>query len=268
MEGITLHGPADGEGPPRRYGPVSRVAVLSDIHGNVPALRAVLAEPEVRAAELVVLCGDLTWGPEPQQTYELLAGLGDRAVGVRGNADRYAAEIAAGVREPAAERESWIPARHSQEAAAFLARLPFSLVVDVDGLGPVRFCHGSPRSDHELVTPGTPASRFAELAAAVAESTIVTGHTHLQFDRVVAGKRSVNPGSVGLPFHEGEVGTAYWAMLGPDVLLRSTSYDAAEAVARAQAAGDPGGERFVGTLLRPPTPAEIIADAEARIFAN
>ncbi|MFD0330772.1 metallophosphoesterase family protein [Streptacidiphilus monticola] len=203
MEGITLHGPADGEGPPRRYGPVSRVAVLSDIHGNVPALRAVLAEPEVRAAELVVLCGDLTWGPEPQQTYELLAGLGDRAVGVRGNADRYAAEIAAGVREPAAERESWIPARHSQEAAAFLARLPFSLVVDVDGLGPVRFCHGSPRSDHELVTPGTPASRFAELAAAVAESTIVTGHTHLQFDRVVAGKRSVNPGSVGLPFHEG-----------------------------------------------------------------
>jgi putative phosphoesterase len=268
MEGVTFHGPADGEGPARRYGPVGSVAVLSDIHGNVSALAAVLAEPEVREAELVVLCGDLTWGPEPQETYELLAALGERALAVRGNADRYAAEIAAGGRVPSTERESWIPARHAPQAAAYLAGLPFSLVVEVETLGSVLFCHGSPRSDHELITPGTPEARFADLAAGVAAPTVVSGHTHLQFDRAVAGRRSVNPGSVGLPFHEGEAGTAYWALLGPDVALRSTRYDLAESLARTRASGDPAAERIAALLLRPPTPAEIIADAEARVFAD
>jgi putative phosphoesterase len=267
-DGATRYGPADWEGAPRRHGPCARVAVLSDVHGSVTALEAVLAEPDLASADLVVLCGDLTWGPEPQRVYELVTGLGERAVCVRGNADRYAAEVASGQRTPRGPRESWIPARHSPEALAFLARIPFSLVVDVAVLGPVRFCHGSPRSDHELITPGTPESRFARLSADVEEPTLVSGHTHLQFDRTVAGRRSVNPGSVGLPYHEGDPGTAYWALLGPDVQLRAVRYDVAEAVARVRRSGDPGAERFVATLMRPPTPQEIVADAEARIFAS
>ncbi|QMU77879.1 metallophosphoesterase family protein [Streptacidiphilus sp. PB12-B1b] len=262
------YGPAPWEDGPRRLGRYARIAVLSDVHGAVTALEAVLAEPELRSADLVVLCGDLTWGPEPQRVHELIAGLGGRAACVRGNADRYAVEVATGAREPIGPREAWIPARHSPEALEFLARVPFSLVAEVDGLGPVRFCHGSPRSDHELVTFGTPESRFAELASGIEESTLVTGHTHLQFDRAVAGRRSVNPGSVGLPYHLGEPGTAYWALLGPDVQLRSTRYDPAQAAARAMESGDPGAERFVATLLRPPTPQEILADAEARVFSG
>ncbi|MFC1404110.1 MULTISPECIES: metallophosphoesterase family protein [Streptacidiphilus] len=270
------YGPVDWEGPPRRYGPVERVAVLSDTHGNVAALAAVLAEPEVRAADLVVLCGDLTWGPEPQATYELIAGLGERALCVRGNGDRYAREIASGVRQPAPDRprERWIPDRHSAEAMAFLAAVPFGLVVEIETLGTAFFCHGSPRSDHELVTPGTSAERFAELAGSADASVgagvglIVTGHTHLQFDRTVAGRRSVGPGSVGLPYHSGEPGTAYWTLLGPGIAHRSTRYDVTEAVERARRSGDPGVDRYVSTLLDPPTPEEIIADAEARLFAN
>ncbi|MHA6758226.1 metallophosphoesterase family protein [Streptacidiphilus sp. PAMC 29251] len=265
----VLHGPRDGEGPTRWYGPVGVVAVLSDVHGNVPALAAVLAEPDVGSADLVVICGDLTWGPEPQQTYELIAALGARALCVRGNADRYAAEIGAGIRDAGRPREAWIPARHSAEAMAFLQALPFSVVVQVGSLGPVLFCHGSPRSDHELVTPGTSDERFAALTAGVRARTLVTGHTHLQFDRTVAGRRSVGPGSVGLPFHRGVPGTAYWALLGPDdVRLRSSRYDADEAVARTRASGDPSAETIVTLLTSPPTPEEIVTDAESRVFSD
>ncbi|WP_329320011.1 metallophosphoesterase family protein [Streptomyces sp. NBC_01262] len=266
--GTTFYGPASWEGPPRRHGPVARVAALSDVHGNIPALEAVLAEPDVAGADLIVLCGDLTWGPEPQQTYERIAALGERALCVRGNGDRYTMEIAAGTTAPAAPRQSWIPAQHSPDAMAFLARVPFSLLVEVHGLGPVLFCHGSPRSDHELVTPATPSARFAELAGSLDAPTLVTGHTHLQFDRAVAGHRSVGPGSVGLPYHHGQPGTAYWALLGPGIQLRSTRYDVSAAITRAQGTGDPGADTFVATLLRPPTPEEIIEDAETRVFAN
>lgn len=266
--GRVWYGPEDWEGPAVVRGPVSRVAVLSDIHANVPALDAVLAEPDVADADLVVLCGDLTWGPEPQRTWELITGLGERAVCLRGNADRFARQLGSGARQPGSPRETWMREQHSPEVLAFLERLPFSVVVVVHGWGPVLFCHGSPRSDHELVTPGTPPSRFAELAAKLPGRTLVTGHTHLQFDRTVAGVRSIGPGSVGLPFHDGPPGTAYWALLGAAAQLRCTRYDAAEAAARTRAVGDPSAERIVELLERPLTPAAIIADAETRVFSD
>ncbi|MCZ0997192.1 metallophosphoesterase family protein [Streptomyces mirabilis] len=192
-----MYGPRAWEGPTRRYGPMRRVAVVSDVHANVPALTAVLAEIEGAGVDLVVSCGDLTWGAEPDRTVELMAGL-PRALFVRGNGERAVVDIHRGVRRPSTEREAWVPRQHSDASVAFVAGIPFSVVVDVVGLGPVRFCHGSPRGDTELVTAATPAERFAELAADVEEAVIVTGHTHLQFDRTVAGRRSVNPGSVGL----------------------------------------------------------------------
>ncbi|MFJ1901543.1 metallophosphoesterase family protein [Streptomyces sp. NPDC088115] len=267
-EDVTLHGPASWEGPVRRHGPVARVAVLSDIHANIPAFEAVLAEPDVAAADLVVLCGDLTWGPQPQETYERILALGERALCVRGNADRYAAEIGTGARAADTPRQSWIADRHSPEAIGFLTRVPFGVVVEVDGLGPVHFCHGSPRSDHELVTPGTPPERFARLSATLDAQVLVTGHSHLQFDRTVAGLRSVNPGSVGLPYHAAEPGTAYWALLGPDVRLRTTRYDVSDAVDRAYRAADPDAERYAGTLTNPPVPEKIVEEAESLVFVN
>jgi predicted phosphodiesterase len=265
---VTLHGPASWEGQVHRHGPVARVAVLSDIHANIPAFEAVLAEPDVAAADLVVLCGDLTWGPQPQETYEQILALGGRALCVRGNADRYAAEIGNGARVAGTLRQSWIVAQHSPEAIGFLTRVPFGVVVDIDGLGPVHFCHGSPRSDHELVTPGTPSERFARLSAALDARVLVTGHSHIQFDRVVAGLRSVNPGSVGLPYHSGEPGTAYWALLGPDVCLKATRYEVSAAAALAHRAGDPDAERYAGTLMSPPLPEKIVEEAESLIFVE
>jgi len=268
----SLHGPAAWEDATLRLGPVDRVAALSDVHGNVPALEAVLADIEAAGVDLVVFCGDLTWGPEPTRTAELVASLGERAVCVRGNGDRFVLELLAG-KPPTTPREHWVPGRHSPEAARFIAGFRFNLVVEIAGLGSVRFCHGSPRSDNELITPGTPQDRFRELAAGMEERILVSGHSHLQFDRIVpdgdgGGWRSVNPGSVGLPYHDAEPGFACWALLGPGVEQRRVRYDVSESVKRSVETGDPGSDAYTRLLLTPPRPEEIIALAEAEIFAD
>jgi predicted phosphodiesterase len=265
---LEFHGPASWEGQAKRYGPADRVAVLSDVHANVPALRAVLAEPDVAAADLVIFNGDLTWGVDPDGTVAIVKRLGRRAVCVRGNSERYVRQISTGAYTPANPRQEWVPAQHGTGSLAFVGSFPFSVVVDVRGLGPVRFCHGSPRSDNEAVTPGTSEERFAEMTAGIEEDILVTGHTHLQFDRFVGAGRSVNPGSVGLPYHRDEPGLAYWALLGPDVQLRSTRYDVRESVAAIEATGDPGRVRIAELLLKPPTPEEIIAEAERLLLVD
>ncbi len=244
------------------------VAVLADVHGNVPALRAVLAEPDVASAELIVFCGDITWGPEPEETARILMGLGGRALFTRGNADRAVVELASGERKPQRPREEWMLARHSAEAVRWLASYPLNIVWEVENLGTVRFGHGSPRGDTELITPGTPERRMAQIAATMPERVLVSGHTHLQFDRVVAGLRSINPGSVGLPYHDDEPQYAFWALFDDEVRLRRTRYDVAEAVARCRASGDPSADVICGMLTKPPSVAEIIEHAESREFSD
>ncbi len=239
-----------------------RVAVLSDVHGNADALEAVLGELALDEPDLVVFGGDLTWGSLPEETLALVADLPVPARFVRGNAERALLEPSA---EPT-ERERWLGDRHSPEALAFIATFEEHLSVEIDGLGAVLFCHGSPRSDEELVTPETPEPRIRELSAGVAERVIVTAHTHLQFDRSVAGIRSVNPGSVGLPY-EGRRG-AYWAVLGPDVDLRRTEYPVERAAERYRASGDPRAELMIEMLVEPPSREEAIRHAESLEFSG
>jgi predicted phosphodiesterase len=236
-----------------------RIAVLSDVHGNAVALAAVLAELELDQPDLIVSGGDLTWGSLPEETFALTAGLNARFV--RGNADRALLE-----NQSSTEREQWMQAHHTPEMRAFLAGFEDNVVVEVDGLGPVRICHGSPRSDEECVTPETPEARVREFTQGVGEQVIVTAHVHIQFDREVGGIRSINAGSVGLPY-EGRPG-AYWAMLGPDVELRRTEYDVDEAVARYRATDDPAVEAIVEMMLTPPEPREVIDHAEQVVFSG
>jgi diadenosine tetraphosphatase ApaH/serine/threonine PP2A family protein phosphatase len=105
-----------------------------------------------------------------------------------------------------------------------------------------------------------------EFSAGVAERVIVTAHVHIQFDREVAAIRSVNAGSVGLPY-EGRPG-AYWALLGPDIELRRTEYDVDETVALYRASGQPNVEQIVEMMVKPPEPREVIDHAEKVIFAG
>jgi putative phosphoesterase len=236
-----------------------KIAVLSDVHGNAVALAAVLAELEREQPDLIVSGGDLTWGSLPEETFALVVGLNARFV--RGNADRALLE-----NQSSTEREQWMQAHHTPEMRAFLAAFEDNVVVEVDDLGPVHICHGSPRSDEECVTPETPETRVREFAQGVEERVIVTAHVHIQFDREVGGIRSINAGSVGLPY-EGRPG-AYWAMLGPDVQLRRTEYDVDEAVARYRATDDPAVEPIVEMMLTPPEPREVIDHAEQVVFSG
>jgi putative phosphoesterase len=218
-----------------------RVAVLCDVHGNVDALDAVLAEVEADDVDAVVFGGDIAAGPRPAETLARIDELGDRALFVRGNADREPGE--------------WVSGRLSGEQRRFLAVLPETQTLDVEGLGPALFCHGSPRSDAEILTAVTTDERLRGILAGLEEQVVVCGHTHHQFDRVVDGVRVVNAGSVGMAY-QGRPG-AYWALLGPDVDLRRTEYDYAAAAEAFRTSGFPAGAEHAETLFgNPPSALE------------
>jgi putative phosphoesterase len=204
-----------------------RVAALYDIHGNLPALEAVVAELE---ADAVVVGGDVASGPMPLETLELLRSLEQPVHYVRGNADRVL--DLDGIPEPNRSARLWVAERLSEDDLRFLNDLPLDVVVDG-----VRFCHGAPGSDVETITRLTPDERLRTLLAGVREPTVVCGHTHVQFDRVVDGTRVLNAGSVGYPY-EANPG-AYWLLLGEDPEFRRTPYDVEGAMRRIEATGYP-----------------------------
>ena len=243
-----------------------RVAALADVHGNAPALAAVLEEVEREAPDLVVFCGDLTWGSLPHETLALVRSLDTPTRFVCGNADRALRALRDGEIERPTPRERWMLAHHREEDLAFLAGFEQTVSVVVDGLGATCFCHGSPRSDEECVTERTPAGRVREFMAGRDEKVVVTAHVHVQYDRTVDGVRLLCPGSVGLPYEDGLC--AYWAMLGPEVELWRTEYDVEAAVALMRATDDPSVEQIVELMLTPPSTDDVIADAESRVFAG
>lgn len=205
--------------------PVARVAVLSDIHGVLPALDAVLSEPDVQAAERVVLTGDIAAGPQPCEVLDRLTGLGPRVLWVRGNADRELVRLARGdetrIPVPIAP---WAAAQLRPDQVELLDALPLTATLDVGGLGTVLFCHATPRDDEEVVLVDSRLERWVEVYAGMDEAvtTVVCGHTHMPFLRLAHRRLVVNPGSVGMPY--GRVG-AHWALLGPAVELRRTTFD-------------------------------------------
>jgi predicted phosphodiesterase len=216
---------------------MERVAVFSDIHGVLPALEAVLAEPDVQTAELVVLTGDIAAGPQPVETLDLLVSLGERAVWVRGNADRELAAMARGEGGEAPDQISpWAANQLRPDQIELLAGLPSTVTLEVDGLGPVLFCHATPRDDEEMVLVDSPISRWAEVFSGVPEEvrTVVCGHTHMPFARQVDRRLVINAGSIGMPY--GAPGPS-WALLTPDgVQLRRSALEpdvAADLVSKA-----------------------------------
>ena len=176
------------------------VATLYDIHGNLAALEAVLAEIPDDAT--IVVGGDICFaGEQPAEVLERLRALGERVVWVRGNTDR----------------EITTESHLSGEQVAFLHGLPPTVQIDR-----VLYCHATPRNDMDIFTVDTPAERIAFLFEDVDADVVVCGHTHMQFERTIAGKRVINSGSVGKPF-EAKPG-AYWTL---DLVQRFTPYDGA-----------------------------------------
>ena len=240
-----------------------KVAALYDVHGNDDALAAVLAELDAIGVDLVVLGGDIAGGPFPNEAVDAVRALGDRALAIRGNGERELVEarlrLDAGSErsDPAdvwSSRTHWAAGELDQERLDWMRALPPLASVEIDGLGDVLFCHASPRSDEEIITPLSSEGRVAPMFAGVAQRTVLNGHTHAQFERRVGATRLVNAGSVGMPYEAQPA--AYWALLGPDVELRSTPYDVERFAARVRATSFPEAEEFAEWIGAPPGPDE------------
>jgi predicted phosphodiesterase len=243
-----------------------RVAALYDIHGNLPALEAVLQDIRQADVSQIVVGGDVIPGPMPRETLRRLLDLDLPTHFIYGNGELAILAQMAGARtgsvtywgttpgarpaESIVEIYRWTAAQLS-EFEPVLAHWPKTLQLAMDGLGQVLFCHGTPRSETEGFTRLTAEERLLPLFEPLEVAVVVCGHTHMQFDRRVGRTRVVNAGSVGMPF--GEPG-AYWLLLGPDVELRRTPYDVCEAAERIRATEYPQAEDFaMQSVLAPPS---------------
>ncbi|MGD8330408.1 MAG: metallophosphoesterase family protein [Acidobacteriota bacterium] len=242
-----------------------RVAALYDIHGNLPALEAVLDDVRRERVDQVVVGGDVFPGPMPGECLQYLLDLELPVRFIHGNGDRETLAAAAGgssvhLPEPARAPIAWGAEQLEDRHRRIMEGWPPSLTLVVEGVGEVLFCHATPRNDTEIFTRETPDERLLG-AFESAPGVVVCGHTHMQFDRSVGDRRVINAGSVGMPF--GEPG-AYWLLLGPDVALHHTDYDLVVAADRVRASGYPQADEFAdGNVLSPPSAEQMLQAFEA-----
>jgi predicted phosphodiesterase len=238
-----------------------RCAALYDIHGNLPALEAVLED--VRRAEVsrIVVGGDVVPGPMPRESLTCLLDLDLPVQFIRGNGEREVLAQIAGrdsgtLPEQFREAVRWVAQQLDPEHQELLAGWPETLRVQLRGYGEVLFCHATPRNDTEIFTRLTSEDRLSPIFAGLDVPLVVCGHTHMQFDRAIGGVRVVNAGSVGMPF--GQSG-ADWLLIEPEVQLRHTTYDLATAAERIRATNYPQAEDFAAHyVMQPPSEEQML----------
>ncbi len=233
-----------------------RVALIGDVHANLPALQAVLEDARDRGAEVIWNLGDfLGYGPFPDEVVWRLRA--EQAVSIIGN---YDAKVLAFERKRKKWRMTkaakkylafrWAHENLSQESRRYLRSLPAERCLEADHLQ-VLLTHGSPAEDDEALGPDTPDGRLEQLARRAGVDVIGCGHSHRPFSRQVEGAWFVNPGSVGRP--EGGDLRASWALLDMrgrrlTVHQRRTQYEVARTVGAIRAAGLP--EDFAQMFLQ------------------
>jgi predicted phosphodiesterase len=238
-----------------------RIAALYDIHGNLPALEAVLEEVDRADVDRILVGGDVVPGPMVRETMTRLKQLGPPVDYILGNCEVAAfAELQApgSSRVPDHVRETlrWSALQLDAGQPEMMSGWPRTLRFDIPGIGPTLFCHGTPRDENEIFTRVTTEDRLRPLFDPLNVALIVCGHTHMQFDRMIGATRVVNAGSVGMPF--GTTG-AEWLLLGPGVELQHTSYDLTSAADRVRATEYPQANEFADRyMLNPPTEADIL----------
>jgi putative phosphoesterase len=236
-----------------------RVAVLNDIHGNLPALEAVLDDlpPGV---DRVVVGGDVFPGPTPHLVLDRFKSLAAPVDFIYGNGEVAVLEYLAG-KTPAMPKAylpliAWNVDRLTDAARRMVASWPMTLRLHMPAFGDVLFCHATPRNENEIFTALTAEERLVSIFDAANADLVVCGHTHIQFDRQVGKTRVVNAGSVGMPF--GAPG-ADWLVLDDRIELRHTSYDLQAAADSILQSGYPGGGEFASTfVLNPPSAEQML----------
>ena len=237
------------------------IAAIYDIHGNLPALEAVLDEIKSENVAKVVIGGDVMPGPMPKETLDLLRSFPIPVEFIHGNGEIGVLQQVSG-EKPAAMPErvwpliEWTANQLKSEDIKFLRTWPKTLQIGTDSLGKILFCHATPRSETEIFTRLSPEERLRGILSGIEADIVVCGHTHMQFDRTVDKIRIINAGSVGMPF--GAPG-AYWLLLGRDVQFRHTQYDLEAAAARIRASSYPQAEQFATTnILNPPSEEQML----------
>ncbi len=237
------------------------VAALYDIHGNLPALQAVLKEICQLGVDEVIVGGDVIPGPMPRETLTCLLDLGIATQFIYGNGEvavlgQMAGSDLVGVPEQYRPIIRWTAQQLNSENERLLRDWPQTIRVEISGLGEVLFCHATPRNENECFTRLTPEDRLLPVFGGLNVPVVVCGHTHMQFDRMIGTVRVVNAGSIGMPF--GEPG-ADWLLLGPDIKLRHTHYDLATAAKRVRATDYPQADDFAANnVLQPPTETKML----------
>lgn len=233
-----------------------RVAALCDVHGNAPALRAVLADLDRLGADAIVVGGDVVGGPQPRECLELLDARPEPVHWIAGNGEREAVAAFDGsvvADDPAGRAAAWTARALDRAWRDRLASWPIALTLDG-----ICFCHGSPGRDDEILTRATPDATLAEALSPASEAVVVGGHTHQQVVRSLPdGRVYVNAGAVGMPY-EGRPG-AFWAMVDAGVPeLRCTPYDLDAAAAELRATGFPDVEDLLAESLLAPVDPEWV----------
>jgi predicted phosphodiesterase len=241
------------------------LACLADVHGNTAALDAVLASQEFAQADAVAFLGCTTTGPDPRGVLQRCADLTMPVFHLAGNGERWVLDLASGLRPFDREVDEWLVTAHGDDGLGTIGSWPGGLQVIHPPTGGLRLCHGSPRSDIELLTSLTGEDRLRKATADVDEPVVVHGHSHVQYRRKAAGKVITGAGSVGLPYAAGP--GARWALISNAVKLVVTPYDLNQAAALIAATGYPA-DAYLKTLRQPPSPEMKTADAEKLVFSN
>lgn len=242
------------------------VACLYDIHGNLPALEAVVEEVLRSEVDHIVVGGDLVPGPFPRECFDLLNSLTIPIEYIIGNGDRETltakrSGVTAAVPEYFHEAMGWNAGQLSEANAKAIEKWPLTRRLHVGGIGDVLFCHATPRNDSEIFMRTTSDATLLAIFDPLHVHAVVCGHTHMQNDRTVGTTRIINAGSIGASF---QGPGAYWAIIGPTVQLRRTYYDVEKAAARVRATSFPQAEQFAASsVLQPPT-----EEATLKLFAN
>ena len=239
-----------------------RVAALYDIHGNGEALEAVLGEVRALGVERVVVGGDVVPGPEPREVFASLTALDVPVEFIYGNGEVAVLEELAGraakVPEQVRPMIRWSGENVGARERELMRAWPKTVEMEIEGVGRVMFCHGTPRDENEIFTKLATEEELRGILESIAADVVVCGHTHMQFDLKVGRVRVVNAGSVGMPF--GAAG-ADWLLLGGGagaaiggVELRHTNYDLERAASRIRATSFLGAADFAEkSVLHPPT---------------
>ena len=238
-----------------------RIAALYDIHGNLPALEAVLREVEAADVDEVIVGGDVIPGPMPVECLQLLSQLGLPTRFIQGNGEREVLSPTGTVPKRFQEAMRWNAEQLNAEQRRAIAVWPATLKTMVAGLGDVLFCHATPRNDTDIFTRLTDERALLPIFEKAGVPIVVCGHTHMQFVRQVGDTKVVNAGSVGMPF--GEPG-AYWLVLGPGVELRRTAYELNAAARRIRMTAYPQAEEFAERNVLHPSAEQEILEAYRR----